>query len=224
MGAISERVTGLDEPFSAAVTVAVWSEASAPVLAVKVAEVALAATLTEEGTVKTDGALLVSVTTVLLVTDFDRVTVQVVLALEARVVAAHCRVESDRQGLSESVTDWDEPFSEAVMVAVWSAGNAPVLAVNVAEVALAGTLTEGGTVNTDGALLESATTVLAATDFDRVTVQVVLALEARAGGGTLQGGESEREQSVRACTDLEEPFRVAVTVADWSERLRRCWR
>jgi hypothetical protein len=39
----------------------------------------------------------------------------------------------------------------------------------------AGTLTEGGTVNTDGAVLVSATTVLLAADFDRVTVQVVLA-------------------------------------------------
>ena len=58
-------------------------------LAVKVAEVALAATVTEGGTVKTDGALLESATTVLLAADFDRVTVQVVLALEARVVAAH---------------------------------------------------------------------------------------------------------------------------------------
>ncbi len=73
-----------------AVTVAVWSESSAPVLAVNVADVALAATFTEDGTVNTDEALLESVTTVLLVADFDRVTVQVVLALDARVAAAHC--------------------------------------------------------------------------------------------------------------------------------------
>ena len=45
-----------------------------PVLALKVAEAAFAATLTEDGTVKTDGALLVMVTAVLLVTDFVRVT------------------------------------------------------------------------------------------------------------------------------------------------------
>jgi hypothetical protein len=60
-----------------------------PVLAVNVAEVALAETLTEDGTVNWDGALLESVTMVLLVADFDRVTVQVVLALEARLAAAH---------------------------------------------------------------------------------------------------------------------------------------
>ena len=87
--ATSDNVTGLDEPFNVAVTVAAWSESSAPVLAVNVAEVALAATLTEDGTVNRDGALLESATTVMLVADFDRVTVQVVLALEARLAAAH---------------------------------------------------------------------------------------------------------------------------------------
>ena len=87
--ATSDNVTGLDEPFNEAVRVAVWSETRVPVLAVNVAEVALAATLTEAGTVNRDEALLESVTTVLLVADFDRVTVQVVLALEARLAAAH---------------------------------------------------------------------------------------------------------------------------------------
>ena len=41
-------MAGLDEPFNVAVTVAVWSETSAPVLAVNVTEVAFAATLTED--------------------------------------------------------------------------------------------------------------------------------------------------------------------------------
>ena len=82
-------MAGLDEPFNVAVTVAVWSETRMPVLAVNVAEVALAATLTEAGTVSRDEALLESVTTVLLVVDFDRVTVQVVLALEAKLAAEH---------------------------------------------------------------------------------------------------------------------------------------
>ena len=73
-------------------------EQAVPVLAVNVAEVALAATLTEGGTVKADGALLERVTTVLAAADFDRVTVQVVLALEARLDAAHCREEIVLQG------------------------------------------------------------------------------------------------------------------------------
>ena len=58
----------------------------------------------------------------------------------------------------------------------------PVVALNAAEAVLAGTVTEEGTVNREGALLASATTVLVAAAFDRVTVQVVLALEARLAG------------------------------------------
>src|SRR5437016_2188859 len=155
-------------PLNVAVTVADWSADSALVLTVKVEELLLGATCVADGTFKTDGALLVMVSAVLLATDFVRVTVQVVLALEAKVVAAHCRVEMAGRVVSESVAVWDEPFSVAVMVADWSAGNAPVLAVKVAEAAFAGTLTEGGTVSTDGALLESTTAVLLVTDFDRV--------------------------------------------------------
>ena len=88
-GATNEIVAAADEPFNVAVTVADWFETSVPVLAVNVAEVALAATLTEDGTVNRVEALLESATEVLAVVDFDRVTVQVVLALEARLAAAH---------------------------------------------------------------------------------------------------------------------------------------
>ena len=55
----------------------------------KVAEVALAATFTEEGTVSTLEAVLASATTVLLEDALDKLTLQGVLALEARVAAAH---------------------------------------------------------------------------------------------------------------------------------------
>ena len=89
VGATSESVAAVNEPFKMAKTVAAWSETSAPVLAVNVAEVALAATLTEDGTVNRVDALLESVTIVMLVVDFDRVTVQLVLALEAKLAAAH---------------------------------------------------------------------------------------------------------------------------------------
>ena len=87
------------------VTVAVWSAASTPVLAVNVAEVVLAATLVEAGMVNTDGALPASATTVLVAVAFDRVTVQVVLALEARVAAAHCRAHRVTGATSEIAAD-----------------------------------------------------------------------------------------------------------------------
>ena len=84
----------------------------------KVADVALAGTLTEVGTVNTDSALSESVTTVLPVVDFERVTVQVVLELEARLAAAQWREESVTGDTREIVAGWDEPFSVAVTVAV----------------------------------------------------------------------------------------------------------
>ena len=46
------------------------------------------------------------------------VTVQVVLALAASVAAAHCRVETDTGVINEIEIDADEPFNEAVTVAV----------------------------------------------------------------------------------------------------------
>ena len=117
-GATSETLAVADEPFNVAVTVTAWSESRAPAPAVKVAEVALAATLTEDGTVNTEDALSDSVTTVLPVVVFDRVTVQVVLAFEARPAAAHCSEETVGRAVSESVAAWDEPFRVAVTVAV----------------------------------------------------------------------------------------------------------
>ena len=182
-GDTRERVADVEEPFSVAVSVTDWSATSVPVLAPNVAEVALAGTVTDPGTVRADGALLESATTMLPAEDFDKVTVQVVLALEARLAVAHCRDESVTGGdTRERVADVEEPFSMAVSVTDWSATSVPVLAPNVAEVALAGTVTDPGTVRADGTLLASATTVLAAVDMDRVTVQAVLALAARVAG------------------------------------------
>ena len=88
------------------------------VLTLKVAEVALAGTVIDAGTVKTEAALLASVTKVVDATDFDRVTVHVVLAFGPRVEAAHCRLESVTGAVRDSVTGWDEPLSVAVIVAV----------------------------------------------------------------------------------------------------------
>jgi hypothetical protein len=85
---------------------------------VNVAVVVLAATLTEGGTVNTVEALLESATTELTAADFDKATVHVVLALEAKLAAVHCREDMAGSVTSESVAGWDEPFSVAVTVAV----------------------------------------------------------------------------------------------------------
>ena len=89
-----------------------------PVLAVKVASPALAATVTEAGTARTFAMPPEMATTappagaaVL------NVTVQVVLALDPRLAALHCSEETTTGAASETVTDLEEPFSDAVMVA-----------------------------------------------------------------------------------------------------------
>ena len=83
-----------------------------------VAEEALAATLTEAGMVNWDEALLASRTVALLMVGFDKVTVQIVLALGNRVAAAHCSEEIVGRVARVTVADWEEPFRVAVRVAV----------------------------------------------------------------------------------------------------------
>jgi hypothetical protein len=73
-------------------------------------------------------------------------TVQVVLALEARLAAAHCRAESVAGASRERVADVEEPFSVAVRVAVWSAVKADAAARNVPLTEPEGIVTEAGTV------------------------------------------------------------------------------
>lgn len=112
---------------------------------------------------------------------------------------------------SEIVAAADEPFSAAVTVADWLADRIPVAAVKVAEAAPAGTLTEDGTANSVGAVLESATTVLAVVGFDRLTVHVALALAARLAG-VHRREETFRGHTSESVTGFEVPFSVAVMV------------
>ena len=90
-----------------------------PVEAVKLAVVALAGTVTEAGSVRTlampperatedpaAGAAPV------------KVTVQVALALEARVEGVHCREEIRTAAVRETVALLEEPLRDAVIVAL----------------------------------------------------------------------------------------------------------
>ena len=90
-----------------------------PVLPVKVPTVALAGIVTEAGSIRTLGMPPERVTfappagaTLL------NVTVQLVLALGARAVAAHCNEDTSTGAIRERVTAFDEALREAVMVAV----------------------------------------------------------------------------------------------------------
>jgi hypothetical protein len=84
------------DPFKEAVMVEAWSVVTVPALTLNVAEVDPEETVTVVGIVRTDGALPESATTLALVADWESVTVQVVLVLEVKLWAVHCR--EDRVG------------------------------------------------------------------------------------------------------------------------------
>src|SRR4051794_6106483 len=98
---------------------AVWAVLIFPVLAANVLAVALAGTVTEEGSIRTlamppermvvtppAGALLLNV------------TVQVVLEFEGRLAGAHCSAETNMGMVRDKFTAFVELFREAVTVVV----------------------------------------------------------------------------------------------------------
>jgi hypothetical protein len=86
---------------------------------VKAAEAAPAGTVKIAGTVRIDGRLLERETaTPEAGAEFERVIVHAVLAFEARLAAAHLRLERVTEAGKESVVVTDEPFHVAVRVAV----------------------------------------------------------------------------------------------------------
>ena len=106
-------------PFSVAVSEAPWFAGTVPVEMLNVALTAPAATVTEAGTVKIAGALLVSVTTVPpLSAAADSVTAQVVLAFEDKVVAPQLNPVTPGSVWRVSLVVAVDPFSVAVSVAV----------------------------------------------------------------------------------------------------------
>jgi hypothetical protein len=79
------------------------------VLAVKVAVVAVAGTVTDAGSVRTLAMAPEMATTAPPVgAALVKVTVQVVLALEAKLVATHCRDEIRPVAVSGREADWEE--------------------------------------------------------------------------------------------------------------------
>ena len=218
--AVTVIVTGWLVPLSAAVTIAVWLEETAAAVTVKLAAVADAGTVTEAGTVRVEVALLESVTLMPpLGAALDRITTQVVEEEAARLVLA--QVSEDKvtapAGDTVIVTAPLVPLSVAVIVAVWFEETALAVAVKVAVVADAGTVTEAGTVRVEVALLESATLAppLGAA-FDRVTVQVV---EEEAGRLVLAQLSEVRVTAAAGDTVIVTvrlvPLSVAVTIAVW---------
>ena len=158
MGATRVKVAVWEAPFSVAVTVTDWVVVRVAAVAVKVAEVALAGTVTDAGTVS-EALLSERATTVPPVwADWFRVTMHVVDALELTLVGLQAKAVTSMGATRVKVAVWEAPFSVAVTVTDWVVVRVAAVAVKVAEVALAGTVTDAGTVS-EVLLSESATTV-----------------------------------------------------------------
>ncbi|MCU1336772.1 MAG: hypothetical protein JWO19_2353 [Bryobacterales bacterium] len=214
-GAVMVRLTVLLEPLRVAVMVGVWSDVTAAAVAVKVAVVAAGATVTEAGTVNAEVALLESVTVEPPVgAALESVTVQVVVDDAASVVLVHCgEVRVLGCAVLVRLTVLLEPLRVAVMVGVWSDVTAAAVAVKVAVVAAAATVTEAGTVNAEVALLESVTVEpLVGAALESVTVQVVVEDAARVVLVHCREVSVIGATSDRLAVELT-PFRVALMVA-----------
>ena len=156
-----------------------------PIEMPKVAEEALAATVTEAGAVNVGAALFDSVTTeppegaV-----WDRVTVQRPVPFELRALGEHCKDDTRiAAACRETVVDAEDPLSEAMRVAVSFVERLPVETPKVAEEALAATVTEAGAVKVGAALFDSVTTEPPeGAALERVTVQEAVLFELRALG------------------------------------------
>jgi hypothetical protein len=142
------------------------------VVALKVAELAAAATVTDPGTVSV-ALVFVSVTSAPAAgATFVSVTVQVLEAFAPRLVGLQ---ESDdtSTGATRLIVVFAELLYVAVTVALWSLGMAPVVALNVAVVAAAATVTDAGTVSVGLVLVRVTIAPPAGAALVRVTVQAL---------------------------------------------------
>ena len=201
-------------PLRLAVTVAAWVMVTVPTFAVKLAEVLLAATVTEAGSVSTE---LLSESATLappVGAACVRLTVHVVEAPEFTLVGLQLRAETLMGTTRLRVTVWEVPFRVAVTVAVWLVVMVPTVAVKEAEVLLPGTLTEAGTVRAE--LLSESVTLAPplGAAWLRVTVQAVEDPEFTLVGLQVSAETAVGATKVRVAV-WEAPFRVAVRVTLW---------
>jgi hypothetical protein len=111
----------------------------------------------------------------------DKVTVQAELPGAFTVPGAQLKLLGTTITVRLTLVDWLWPFSVAVTVAVWLPATVPLVAVNEALLCPAATITLGGT-GRDALLLKSETATALVAVLLSDTVQLVVALLARADG------------------------------------------
>ena len=203
-------------PFRLAVRTAMEFVATVPAVAVKLAEVAPADTDIAAGTTRAwlllDNATLIPPEGAALV----RVTVQVLVAPEAKVVGLHVTEASANEADKVIETVWDALPRVAVRTAVPSDVRVPAVAEKLAEVAPANTVTAAGTPRA-GLLLESATLVPPeGAALVRLTLQALAAPEPRVVGLHVTEANANGADKVNETVCVALP-RVAVSSAVPSE-------
>ena len=144
-----------------------------PVVALNVAEVAAAATVTEAGTVRVEFVLVRVTLAPPVGAGWLKLTVQVLEELGPRLVGTQASEETVADGVRVMVVLAEVPLYVAVTVALWELEIVAAVAWKLAVVEPAPTVTDAGTVKPDVLLFDRVTTVppLGAA-MDSVTVQV----------------------------------------------------
>ena len=181
---VNEMVPVCELPFNVAVMMAVWFDVKLPAVALKVAEMAPAATVTDAGTVTTAVLLLRPTAAPPFGAAWVKVTVQVVVLPEPSVPGVHVTEITPAPARTER-DELSMPFKVAVTFAVWPAAVADAVAENVPLVVPAAMVTCAGTV-TDGLSLATATMAPpAGAAPDKVMVHVAAAPAGTKGGAQL---------------------------------------
>ncbi len=146
-GVTKLMVAGLELPLYVAVTVAIRLLLNAPVVALKLAVVDPAATVTDAGTVSAAWLLLSDTDAPPVGAAFDNVTAQELVALDPRLVGLHTSELTNTGATRLIVAGAELPLYVAVTVAARLVLNVPVVALKLAVVDPAATVTDAGTVN-----------------------------------------------------------------------------
>jgi hypothetical protein len=154
----------------------------AVVVALNVAVVAAAATVTDAGTVKAALLSEIAIAAPPVGAALLSVMVQVLEAFGPRLVGLHASEETTTDADRLMVALAEVPLYVAVTVALWSLAIVPAVALKVADREPAATVTDAGTVN--AALLSEIAIAAppAGAAFESVTVQTELAPEVRLAG------------------------------------------
>lgn len=147
-----------------------------PAVALNDAVVAPAVTVTDAGTTISGFPLDSETAAPPAGAAFVRVTVQLVVAFELTLAGVQLNELTESGPVSDRVKLSDPPFRVAVTTAVWSEVKVPAVAVRVAVVAAAATVTDAGTLSAALLLERDTEAPPVGAAFDNVTVQVEVVL------------------------------------------------